>query len=316
MAKKNKKKKHKKTQTTSSFYDNFNTPEKPDSQQSESVIQETPPTPNYKYMTIPELCNELKAFNLVITEHTILKSYQKYHDIYILYLEIMRSYIASPQADTKLNTVSVFTLLEKIINKYFMIDTIPDAYYIQKDARSMAKVNSDHASYIILMATSISERLINYSFVTEQKSFKHFQETYHMNIAEIMVNAFDHLTLTKPSNASIYSTITLVKSLCISFASEKDFIEDMEALLLKWYGYINDEEKMEEQREVMLIKYPNEPYFIHYALLSGIQHTNNISAIEHYYLKARKYMIFSNAEKQLSQKLEKLITIENQKQCS
>lgn len=316
MTKKNKKKKHKKAQPTSSFYDDFNKSKEPITQQPAPEIQKETPTQHFENMTITELCNELKTNNLMVTENTILKFYQNYHDIYALYLNIMREYVTSSQADTKLNTASVFILLEKIMNKYFMIDTIPDAYYIQKDARTIAKSTSEQSTSIIQMATSITDRLINYSFVTEQKSFKHFQETYHMNIAEILVNAFDHLTLTKPSNANIYSTITLIKSLCTAFSSEKNFIEDMEALILKWYGYTNDEHKMEEQRQFMLNKYPNEPYFIHYALLSGLVNTNNVSAIEHYYKIARKYMIFSTTEKQLSQKMERFDTTINQKQYS
>lgn len=313
MTKNNKKKKHQKRETNTVCYDAHKQWNQTKASQQSSTTQKDSYLQKYHQMTIAQLYNVLKDFNFTIKEALVLKKYQDFHDMYSLYSHFIKDDSPLPQTDISQHHAILFIYLEKIISTYFTLHTLPDAYYIQKDTRLLEQIQSNHTLQIE-SAISIIDRLINYSFVTGQKSFQHFQITYQLSMANILIHTFDMVTSIKPSHSTIYSTITIIKTLCASFPLEIDFIEDMEALILKWYSYAHDIEKLESHRQEMLLKYPKEPYFIHYALLSGLIHTKDRAAMEQYYVLARKYMLFSNKERQIAKALENLSPYTKQKQ--
>lgn len=294
MAKQHRKKKKKKQLSASS------SAESSALQKVESVREATKDP--YKEMSIQELLVLCKEHDLVLKEEKLLKQYQQSHDIYLLYLDIMKKTDSSFGLDSK----AVFTLLEKILDKYFTLTTIPDSYYIQLDARLLEHPQKEQMTAIMETAESITDRLINFSFVTSASSFSRFQTMYHMNIAALLVDAFDHLLLSNPSDTHIHHTIRMVQKLCSSYPQEPAFKEDMQALILKWYGYMNAEVKMEELRMQMLKEYPNEPYFIHYALISGLSYGNHSELCEQYKKKARQYMVFSPREQLIAKDIGQL----------
>lgn len=294
MAKQHRKKKKKKQLSASSSTESS-------ALQKVESVREARKDP-YKEMSIQDLLVLCTEHGLILKEEKLLKQYQQSHDIYLLYLDIMKKTDNSFGLDSK----AVFTLSEKILDKYFTLTTIPDSYYIQLDARLLEHPQKEQMTAILETAESITDRLINFSFVTGASSFSRFQTMYHMNIAALLVDAFDHLLLSNPSDTHIHHTIRMVQKLCSSYSQEPAFKEDMQALILKWYGYMKAEVKMEELRMQMLKEYPNEPYFIHYALISGLSYGNHSKLCEQYKKKARQYMIFSPREQLIAKDIGQL----------
>lgn len=259
-------------------------------------------SPSYDSMSIQELLSLCAQHKLLLKEEQLLKQYQKEHDVYLLYLAVMEKTDPASQLDSR----AIFTLLEKILDKYFTLSTIPDSYYIQRDARILEHTSKDQAEYIIETADIITDRLINFSFITGTDNFKRFITTYRVNLAALLVDAYDHLVLLHPDEIKVHQTIRTVKKLCSSYPKETAFHEDMYALILKWYGYLNAKDEIEELRTSLLKQYPNEPYFIHYALISGLSYGKHMEQVEYYGSLARKYMLFSTMEQQLAKEIENI----------